>query len=111
MALYDPIAGTGGTRLYPVPWARVPDIDFLIDAEETRSLMSEAGLEELRWQDVTESSIAWNRSNLRPGPLPALGLHLLLGEEWPIMVRNMALNLEAGNVAVVQVVCERRAAT
>jgi hypothetical protein len=62
------------------------------------------------WNDVTESAlqfldgmIAWGRN----GELPPLGLDLLLGPEFPEMVRNFRQNLNEGRGGVVQAVFDR----
>ncbi len=109
VVIYDPIRGADEPLTYPVPWSRDGEISFLVDAEETRSLLESAGLRVETWNDVSEKSLQWfrkNAANTSAAP-PVLGLHLLLGPEWPTMASNMVENIAAGRLAVVQVIARR----
>lgn len=105
VAIYDPISGSGETLTLPVPWAREPGMSFLIGADETRELLEGLGFTIETWRDVSRKSIDWFAANAaRQQALPPLGLHLLLGADWPAMARNMVENLKAGRIAVVQII-------
>ncbi|MDX1383134.1 MAG: methyltransferase domain-containing protein [Thermoanaerobaculia bacterium] len=110
VVVYDPIRGPVGEPLsFPVPWSRDGAISFLVDSDATRALLASAGLEIETWIDVSRRSLEWFRRNAARAPAepPVLGLHLLLGSEWPRMAANMVANLAAGRLAVVQVVAKR----
>lgn len=109
LVIYDPILGNGDPLEYPVPWSRDGAISFLIDADETRSVLEELDLEVTQWEDASEKSIAWFAENAQQsGPPSAVGIHLLLGADWRAMSVNMVKNLANGRLAVIQVVAERR---
>ena len=109
IAIYDPICGSGEPITFPVPWSRDGAISFLINADETRSLLESLGLVVETWNDVSEKSLAWFKeraASAEDGP-PPLGLQLLLGSDWPTMARNMVQGIAEGKIAVVQVIARR----
>jgi SAM-dependent methyltransferase len=110
LAYYDPIAGSGDALELPVPWARTPEMSVLLDAAATREVATAAGFEIVEWRDVTEAAVEWfEAAAARPAGAgtPAVGLHLLLGEDWPTMAGNMRANIEAGRISVVQAIMRR----
>lgn len=106
LAIHDPIAGDGRALDFPVPWARTSALSRLVDETATRAALADAGLEVLEWRDVTEASIAWFAKRAKGGARP-LGLHLLVGSDWPAMARNMLENLATGRLRAVQIVARR----
>jgi SAM-dependent methyltransferase len=110
-ALHEIMAGPHQPVHFPVAWARRPEISFLRAPEEVRELVASAGFRELAWVDLTNPSTAWWRERMaalatRAAP-PPLGLHLLLGADFPEIAQNMTRNLEEDRVRVVQAVFER----
>jgi hypothetical protein len=72
-----------------------------------RKTIEDAGFSLMVWNDVTESDLEFLDamiSRSRNGELPPLGLDLLLGPEFPEMVRNFRQNLHEGRSGVVQAV-------
>ncbi len=109
-AIYDPIGGSGDPLDLPVPWAREKSMSFLIDSRATRDRLERVGFRIGTWRDVSDASVAWFRKNAAAakdlGPEP-LGLHLLLGPDWPTMARNMVANIAAGRIAVIQAIAHK----
>jgi ubiquinone/menaquinone biosynthesis C-methylase UbiE len=109
LALQEVAAGPGGDPHYPVPWAREPSISFLLSEEATREKLQAAGLRVVAWQDTTrpslESSLA--RAEAAERPLPALGIHLLIGRDWEAIARNSARNLQEDRTRLFNAVLER----
>jgi len=109
-AIYDPICGSGEPISFPVPWAHDDTTNFLIDPDTTRGHLEKAGFRIERWHDVSEESVAWFDENAKltaeKGPQP-LGLHLLLGSDWPTMAASMAENIATGRIAVIQVIARK----
>ncbi len=106
LAIYDPIRGNGEEIRLPVPWARSADMSFLVNATETRDILTACGLRIAEWRDVTQKAVDWFKARAASGsgPEPTLGLHLMLGEEWPAMAKNMVENLGTGRIAMLQAV-------
>jgi MPBQ/MSBQ methyltransferase len=121
LAIYDVFKGSSSdiiddssssTIHFPVPWASDPSISHLILTEEARKLLKEAiGFKEVVWEDKTESVIDWIKQMIKRaqtnGP-PQIGLHVLVGPQWPNLVKNLLRNLEEGRIAVAQGIFERR---
>jgi SAM-dependent methyltransferase len=111
LALHEIMAGPIQPVHFPVPWAREPTISFLRTPQEIRALLAEFGFVEVEWEDTTDRSLAWFRAwTNRPAALSdrqPLGLHLLLGPDFPTMGQNQVRNLEEGRIAVIEAVFDR----
>lgn len=110
LAIYDVLAGAGGTVHFPVPWARYPSISFLLSAPELLAVLAEAGFEIRVWRDVTESGRSWFRhrqDSIRQNGLPPFGLQLLLGPDFSLMAHNQLRNLEENRIALIEAVVRR----
>ena len=111
LALQEVVSGQGGEPHYPVPWAREPNISFLLSADATRAKLEAAGFRVVAWHDTTRPSLASSlaRAQAAGGPLPALGIHLLIGRDWEAIARNSARNLEEDRTRLFNAVLERAA--
>jgi MPBQ/MSBQ methyltransferase len=109
LALQEVAAGPGGPPHYPVQWARTPDTSFLYSQEATRTTLEGAGFRVVTWQDTTQPALqsAATRARTTLGPPPALGTHLLLGDDWQAMFHNSARNLEDRRTELFNAVLER----
>ena len=109
-AAHDVFQGASGPILFPVPWARTASISYLQTSDAMRKTIEDAGFSLMVWNDVTESALQFLDGMIargRNGELPPLGLDLLLGPEFPEMVRNFRQNLNEGRGGVVQAVFDR----
>jgi MPBQ/MSBQ methyltransferase len=109
-AAHDVFQGASGPILFPVPWARTAAISYLQTSDAMRKTIEDAGFSLMVWNDVTESALQFLDGMIargRNGELPPLGLDLLLGPEFPEMVRNFRQNLNEGRGGVVQAVFDR----
>jgi SAM-dependent methyltransferase len=113
LLFHDIFQGAGGPPHFPVPWADDASISFLATPESVRSVLQDAGLSVVDWEDKTAQSHDWFASVVarieQAGP-PPLGIHLLMGETAKLKLQNMVRSLGENRVAVVQAVAERRAA-
>jgi SAM-dependent methyltransferase len=111
LAIYDVVKGEGGDLIFPVPWARVPEISFLVTPDAMRAALTAAGFSELSFEDKTEPGLAWyaeQQARAAAGGRPALGIHVVMGPEFSGMAANLGRNLREGRARLVQVVVERR---
>ncbi len=109
--VYDILEGpAGGDLVYPVPWSTIPETSFLASVGEFRRLLGEAGFEIERETDRTELALGFfHRLRQQPGEGSSpLGLHILMGEDFPTKAANMVRNVEEGRCAPWEIVCRRR---
>lgn len=109
LACGEILQGPGGPPHFPVPWADTPLLSHLAPPEALRALMAQAGLREVHWEDVTADALAWRRKAAARGqqPLPPLGIHLLMGENFREKQRNQARNTEEGRILSVHALLEK----
>ncbi len=110
LALYDIVAGEAGPPHFPVPWARAPEISFLVSPQALRAGLEAAGFEVAAWGDVTAAGIDWlgrMRAKAPEGGPPALGLHVVVGPDWAEMFANVGRNLEQGRIALIQALARK----
>ncbi len=109
LAIYDVIAGDGRPLIFPIPWARRPELSFLLNADQMKAALTTAGFTALTWSDKTDEGIAWfddMLSKAAAGP-PALGLHVVMGKEFAGMAANLGRNFREGRPRLVQTVVKR----
>lgn len=111
--MYDVTAGDKGPLAFPVPWARTPDISFLLTQRDTRQALRHAGFGEVSWVDKTASGIEWfdeqQAARTTRGTQTSLGLHLVMGPEFLTMADNLGRNLKEGRAGLIQVIVEKPA--
>lgn len=109
-ALHEVMEGPNQPVHFPVPWAGMESLSFLVSQEEMRALISNCGLKEVVWNDVSDAALrSWmQRLALvaKEGQSP-LGTHILMGADAGAKAQNVRRNLEEERVTVVQAVLER----
>jgi SAM-dependent methyltransferase len=107
-AFSDVVAGRGGPPHFPVPWARESAISFLLTGEATRKKLETAGFRTLVFEDQTADALARAQLRMKASGSPlALGLHVVLGQDGPTMLKNMLRNYEERRIGLVQGVVAR----
>jgi SAM-dependent methyltransferase len=109
-AFSDVVSGPGGPPHFPVPWARDASISFLLNPEATRQKIEAAGFRVQIFEDLTTDALVRARERIKVSGAPlALGLHIVLGQDGPTMLKNMARNYEERRIGLVQGVAIRPA--
>ena len=111
-AIYDVLKGDGGDVYFPVPWAPDESVSFLATPDEMRQLLTEAGFRIIDEKDSSQEGYEWFVSALRrieESGLPPLSLRTLLGEEFPVMMKNIARSLEEQRALVRTFICQSQA--
>jgi SAM-dependent methyltransferase len=109
LAIYDVVAGDGGTPIFPVPWARVPETSFLLTPEAMRDALASAGFTEVSWADKTDAGRAWAaemQANREAKPAP-LGIHIVMGPRFAEMTANLGRNLQERRIRLVEAIMAR----
>ncbi len=109
LALQEMAAGPGGEPFYPTPWAGDKSISFLSTPEATRAALERIGFRVVAWQDTTEEALQQRAraKALEAESLPPLGLHILIGEAFPTVTKNMLRNLQEERLKLFNTVLER----
>lgn len=112
LALHELGTGEGGAPHFPVPWARSANEHHGVSPASLRAALRGTGLRELTWRDETAETAAWFRSRLQAAAahrsgLPPIGMHLLFGAEFALMLRNQVRNFEEGLVRATTAVFEK----
>ena len=112
LAAYDVVAGSGEALHFPVPWSRGPETSHLMTAPAMRTMLEAQGFTALHWVDRTADALAWfeqQRAARESGTAPQsrLGLHLVMGEDFPVMAANLGRNLAEGRVGLIEAVLTR----
>jgi ubiquinone/menaquinone biosynthesis C-methylase UbiE len=110
LALQDVAAGPGGEPYYPTPWASDKRISFLFPPQSTRAALERTGFRVVAWQDTTQEALDQQTARakaLDSGSLPPLGLHILIGEAFPTVTKNMLRSLQEQRVQLFNAVVER----
>lgn len=108
-AFSDVVEGAGGPPHFPVPWAHDSSISFLFTAQATRAKLEAAGFQVIAFEDQTARALARAEERMKPAGAPlALGLHIVLGQDAPTMLKNMLRNYQEGRIGLVQGIARRR---
>ena len=105
LALSNVCAGPNGPPYYPVPWAASAATSFLSTPEATRADLESVGFEIVQFRDTTEDVRGANvrdRQRMENVGLPALGVHLIVGDRVREFRINSARSLEEGRTATVE---------
>ncbi len=116
-AIHDVIKGEGQEVLYPVPWARDARISHLETADRMIVLLANAGFRLLEVTDSTEQSESWlarMASRIAPrtasstglsSSAPPVSLQIILGDDFPQMIKNQVRNLCERRIRTVSFIC------
>lgn len=102
----DVVTRAPGALHFPVPWAPDASISFLLTVEQTRAALERAGFRVDALNDMTEDALSFSRKRVKIPP-DALGLHVWLGPDIKLRMRNSLRNLEEGLIGHVQGVAGR----
>ena len=109
--IYDILEGpTVGDLLFPVPWAATPQTSFLASIDQLPLMLEAAGFAiESRTDRSTFALDFFTQLERRAaaGP-PPLGLHILMGEDFPTKAANMLDNVKQGRCAPWEIICRKR---
>jgi len=105
--LYE-VCGNKTTPVYfPVPWAQDESMSFLIPPRSFRDVILSAGFDIAVWNDKTDLAQAAFAQVAAPTgeeELPALGVHLLVGNDIKTKAYNLHRNLDDECVSLIEMV-------
>jgi ubiquinone/menaquinone biosynthesis C-methylase UbiE len=106
--IYDVMRLAAGELSYPVPWASGPESSFVADAATYRRLLVAEGFEVLKERDRRDFALeVFGLMRARggaggPGPL---GLHIVMGADAALKVKNMTGDISSGLIAPTEMIC------
>ncbi|MCE7999936.1 MAG: class I SAM-dependent methyltransferase [Rhodobiaceae bacterium] len=107
----DPIRIGDGSLHYPLPWSADPAADNILRETELETLAAAAGFRSHTRSDLSALAIDWfgatfSRISEMGGP-PPLGLHLVMGPDFPTFALNAFQNLQEEKIALLHLVFEK----
>ena len=100
-AFQEMAAGKVATSYFPLPWASDPADNFLVSADEMRSLLGECGFVADLFEDTSDAHLSKTIANATPAATGQLGLAVFvdnLGQK----AGNARRSLEEGQVRLVR---------
>ena len=105
-AIYDLMRANGGTLAFPVPWAQVPETSFVASVDDYSRELQAAGFRIEHQRDRRQFAIEFMErmmSRAASGP-PVMGIHVLMGEQAPLMLKNVQTAVASGAITPVELV-------
>lgn len=97
---------------YPVPWAVSGATSFVVHIESYRKALAAAGFEVVHERGRREFGVEFIERNMaraaKDGGPPVVGLHLLMGEKAPEMMKNVLFGMKSGILEPVEVVAVKK---
>jgi ubiquinone/menaquinone biosynthesis C-methylase UbiE len=103
-AIFDIMRKGKGALDFPLPWAVTPATSFMCSAEEYRRALEEAGFRIEHERDQTQFALDFMQRTMARSSPPVLGVHLLIGEQAPVMLKNVMAAIAKGDAAPVEIV-------
>lgn len=103
--IFDVLRSGVGEVAYPVPWALSEETSFVEDAKSYRDALQRAGFHVEREKGRRAFGIEFTERAIARGAQsgqPALGLHLLMGDLAPVMIRNVLTMMKQGMLEPVE---------
>jgi len=107
-ALTEHGLGEVGEPHHPVPWSEDGTGAYLMRPTDTVAALEGAGFSQIQVTNTGEKYLQGYKAAIEraeKGKAPVFGVHILLGELAPQIVRNAARNIEEGRTHPVQIVC------
>jgi len=109
--IYDVMQTGNGDLNFPVPWASSREISALSSIAQYKNALHLAGFEIIAEQNRRVFALDFfaeqqaKISNLTK--LPALGLHLIMGKNTSIKIKNVVEGFSSGNIAPVELIVKK----
>jgi ubiquinone/menaquinone biosynthesis C-methylase UbiE len=109
--IYDVMRIDDGELTYPVPWATTAASSAVATPAQYRAALQATGFSVVAERNRRDFALAFfdrlrARTTVAGGP-PALGLHILMGQNTPEKVQNMIENISNRRIAPVEVIARK----
>ncbi|HKV25431.1 MAG TPA: class I SAM-dependent methyltransferase [Candidatus Acidoferrum sp.] len=109
--IFDLMRGKDGDLSFPVPWAASEETSFVESAASYRTTLQSAGFEIAMEKSHLAYAIEFTQktaARARESGPPALGLHILMGERTPLMLKNVLEGMIDGRLDVVEIIAKKK---
>jgi ubiquinone/menaquinone biosynthesis C-methylase UbiE len=109
-AIFDIMSRGNGALQFPLPWATDPATSFVASAEDYRHALEAAGFRIDHHRERRQFAIEFTKTmmeRIAASTVPVLGVHLLMGEQAPLMLKNVMAAIGSGALEPVELVAER----
>jgi hypothetical protein len=96
-----------GAFEFPLPWAMNPATSFVGSVEDYRRSLDDAGFRIDHQRERSQFALDWAQRMKASSSSPVLGVHLLMGEQAPVMLKNVITAIAAGAAEPVELVATR----
>jgi SAM-dependent methyltransferase len=100
-AFQEMAAGTVATSYFPLPWATDPADNFLVSAEEMRSVLCDSGFTAELFEDTSDAHLSRTTANATPAAPGQLGLAVYV-DNLAQKAANARRSLQEGQVRLVR---------
>lgn len=104
-AIFDILRAGDSHMAYPVPWASSDETSFVEDVNGYRNALQEAGFRVEKERSRKAHAIEFTERAIARGAQagqPALGLHLLMGDLAPVMIKNVLIMMKQGALEPIE---------
>jgi len=105
-SIYDLMRSGDGPLPFPMPWAQTPETSFVASVDEYRQALQAAGFRIDHQRDRRQFALEFMQRMMgqsASGP-PVVGVHLLMGEHAPLMLKNVNIAIASGLLTPVELV-------
>ena len=106
-AIFDIMGDGNGAFPFPVPWAVAPGTSFVASVQDYRRALDAAGFRVDHERGRRQFAMEFTQkmmARMATAKGPVLGVHLLMGEQAPGMLKNVATAIAAGALEPVELV-------
>lgn len=105
-AIYDLMRTSDGALAFPLPWAQTPETSFVVSVDDYRQGLEAAGFRIAHQRDRRQFALEFMQRRMAEGPAGplVLGIHLLMGEQAPLMLKNVNQAIASGALSPVELV-------
>jgi ubiquinone/menaquinone biosynthesis C-methylase UbiE len=106
-AIFDILRTGDGALEFPLPWAVSADTSFVATAENYRKALEAAGFRVEHERGRHQFALEEMQRRMARGPSgapPVIGVHILMGEKAPVMLKNVNEAIVSGMLEPVEIV-------
>ena len=106
-AIFDILRTGDGALEFPLPWAVSGDTSFVTSTEDYRKALESAGFRVEHERGRHQFALEEMQKRMAQGPSgapPVIGVHILMGEKAPMMLKNVNQAIVNGQLEPVEIV-------